>query len=69
MFREIKSPNAEAGVYVTEPGSRNGILINGVEILNYKSTDTVYYGVINNIAVAAQGKNYDIINPPTFTYR
>ena len=64
LFREIKSPVAEAGVYVTEPGSRNGILINGVEILNYKSTDTVYHGVINNIAVAAQGKNYDIINPP-----
>ena len=64
LFREIKSPNKEVGNYETRPGSRNGILINGVEILNYKSTDAVYHGTINNIAVAAEGKNYDIINPP-----
>ena len=64
LFREIKSPNKEVGNYITEPGSRTGILINGVEILNYKSTDTVYNGPINKIDVSASGKNYDIINPP-----
>ena len=64
LFREIKTPVAESAVYETEPGSRNGILINGVEILNYKSTDAVYHGSINNIAVAAEGKNYDLLNPP-----
>ena len=64
LFREIKSPNKEVGNYPTEPGSRTGILINGVEILNYKSIDTVYNGPINKIDVSASGKNYDIINPP-----
>ena len=66
LLKEIKSPNPKSGNYTTEPGSRNGILINGVEILNYKSTDTVYYGYIDKIDVAAAGRNYDIINPPTF---
>ena len=66
LLKEIKSPNPKSGNYPTEPGSRNGILINGVEILNYKSTDTIYYGSIDKIDVAAAGRNYDIINPPTF---
>jgi hypothetical protein len=63
LLKEIKKPNDESGDYVTEPG-RTGILINGVEILNYKSDDTIYYGAIESIAVSSKGKNYDVINPP-----
>ena len=39
LLREIKSPNPKAGDFITEPGNRTGILVNGVEILNYKSFD------------------------------
>ena len=40
------------------------MLINGVEILNYKSGDSVYFGKINELTVDAPGSGYDIINPP-----
>jgi len=63
LLREIKSPNNESGVYDTQPGCL-GILINGVEIVNYKSEDIVRYGAINSIDISSPGRNYDIINPP-----
>ena len=37
---------------------------NGVEIINYKSTDAVYYGDIKTADVARGGEEYDVINPP-----
>ncbi|MEY3470024.1 MAG: Prochlorococcus phage, partial [Actinomycetota bacterium] len=48
---------------VTDPGA-TGILINGVEIFNYKSSDKIYYGGIESVRVLNGGKNYDVINPP-----
>ena len=53
----------DGGVYTTEPGF-TGILVNGVEILNYKSKDVVYAGSLTEIEVIAPGQGYDIINPP-----
>jgi len=55
----IKNGNRE----VTVPGT-TGILINGVEINNYKSNDKIYYGPLESINVLNGGNNYDIINPP-----
>jgi len=48
---------------VTTPG-QTGMLINGVEISNYKSTDKIYYGPIESIDVLNGGDDYDVINPP-----
>jgi len=47
----------------TIPGS-TGMLINGVEINNYKSLDNIYYGPLSSIDVLNQGSGYDVINPP-----
>ena len=41
-----------------------GLLKNGVEIANYKSTDKVYYGPLKKIDVLNGGENFDVINPP-----
>jgi hypothetical protein len=41
-----------------------GMLINGVEINNYKSDDKIYYGPIESISALNGGNNYDAINPP-----
>ena len=41
-----------------------GILVNGVEILSYKSKDKVYYGPLKSVNVINKGENYDVINPP-----
>jgi hypothetical protein len=40
------------------------MLINGVEINNYKSNDKVYYGPLKSISVLNGGIGYDVINPP-----
>jgi len=48
---------------LTEPGYI-GLLINGVEISSYKTTDRIYYGPISSVKVLNEGKDYDVINPP-----
>ena len=47
----------------TTPGT-TGMLINGVEISNYKTFDKVYYGPIEGVRVLSGGSNFDVINPP-----
>ena len=51
---------------VTIPGP-TGMLINGVEINNYKSDDKIYYGPIESVSVLNGGNNYDVISPPLVT--
>ena len=48
---------------LTVPG-KIGMLINGVEINNYKSDDAVYFGPINDANVLFGGEDYDVINLP-----
>jgi len=64
LLREIPKTAQHTGQLTpTQPGF-NGILVNGVEILNYKSPDVVYYGKIEEIEVISAGENFDIIDPP-----
>ena len=48
---------------LTIPGS-TGMLINGVEINNYKSKDAIYYGPIAGVNILSGGEDFDAINPP-----
>jgi len=58
------NPNIKDGIgEETVPGSI-GMLINGVEISNYKTFDKVYYGPIKNVKVLNGGSNFDVINNP-----
>ena len=63
LYRKLLPPVAAHTVNTTNPGF-TGILINGVEILNYKSKDVVKYGEIKKIDVLSGGNGYDVINPP-----
>lgn len=63
IYRKFTTPIREAGNFKTLPGF-NGMFINGVELLNYKSDDSVFYGPIKSIDVTGGGTGYDIINPP-----
>jgi len=65
LLRKIKLPISSISE-TTVPG-KIGILVNGVEILNYKSSDIIHYGSLSEIDVTSGGKNYDIINPPILT--
>ena len=43
------------------------MLINGVEIKNYKSNDKIFFGPLDKITLLNGGKNYDVVNPPQIT--
>ena len=47
----------------TIPGSV-GMLIDGVEIGNGRSADSIFYGSISDFSSVGFGTNYDVINPP-----
>ena len=65
LLRKISEPIHDRSVKPeTKPGY-NGILSNGVEILNYKSADRVHYGQINKIDVLDPGLDYDVVSPPS----
>ena len=66
LIRKIKNPITSSVKSETKPG-QTGILINGVEISNYKSNDSVFYGPLEEIAVVSGGVDYDVINPPVLT--
>ncbi len=66
LIRKISSPIASPISHATQIG-KTGILINGVEIVNYKSNDVVHYGPIQDISVTAEGSGYDVVNPPLVT--
>lgn len=63
ILREISSPISDKFTYKT-PVGQTGILINGVEIKNYKSNDRVFYGKIDSIDVISGGNGYDVVSPP-----
>ena len=63
LLKEISLPQEDGVVYPTKPGT-TGILINGVEIENYKSTDFITYGKLNSVDVISGGEGYSITNPP-----
>ena len=63
IVREVLTPDSKSGNYETDPGY-TGILINGVEIINYKSSDSIKYGDIRSLDITGAGEGYDVINPP-----
>ena len=63
LYREVSTPINNDVEVETVPGA-TGILINGVEILNYKSKDIIHTGKVEKIDVSSPGNGFDIINPP-----
>ena len=64
LYRELAIPTETNSPTKTNPGS-TGVLVNGVEILNYKSNDLIYHGSIEDIEVTAPGDSFDVVNPPS----
>ena len=63
LYRKLSEPTNDGIKVKTESGS-TGILINGVEILNYKSNDFCYHGALEDVKVVTSGNEYDVLNPP-----
>lgn len=64
LIRKISDPEYDGKIYQTPPFKPIGIFVNGVEALNYKSKDDIFYGPIERIFPTASGTGYDVINPP-----
>ena len=65
LFKRISASKDDGGIYPTVPERTNGIFVNGVELINYKSEDLVRYGEIESIDVLDPGSNIDVINVPS----
>ena len=63
LYREVSTPINNEVEVESVPGA-TGILVNGVEVLNYKSKDIVHTGRIEKIDISSSGSGFDIINPP-----
>ena len=59
LSQDIKTGSKE----LTQPGSI-GMLVNGVEITNYKVDDSVFYGPLSRVEVFSGGSEYDATNAP-----
>ena len=64
LVKKISEPIDQAVPTITVPG-KLGIFKNGVELINYKSKNNIYYGGIEAVEILSSGEDYDIINPPT----
>lgn len=67
IIRKLSKPVGDGNDYETDSGT-TGILINGVEILNYKSNDIIFYGGIRKLIPTSKGSGYDVINPPSIVF-
>ena len=63
LYRKFSTPVNDGISTPTNPGF-TGLLLNGVEVLNYKSKDVIKYGEVRRIDVLNGGDDYDAINPP-----
>jgi hypothetical protein len=57
-------PNIKTGSNIETKVGTTGMLVNGVEILNYKSRESIYYGPLVGFNIISGGNGYDVVNPP-----
>lgn len=68
FYRSVLDPLNRSESIETRFGY-TGIFVNGLELLNYKSSNSVYYGNIRNLTMADGGLGYDVINPPVLNIK
>ena len=64
LLREIPLPLESSSEKIKTLPGMTGMLLNGVEILNYKSKNNIYYGEIKSVDVLFSDNQFDVINPP-----
>lgn len=63
LYRKVLEPVNRKETILTESGY-TGMFVNGLELLNYKSSNSVYFGDIVDCTMTSGGEGYDVINPP-----
>ncbi len=65
LFKKFPlNPSLSNSDNILTTSGTTGMLINGVEIGNYKSNDKIFSGPIESISLLNGGENYDVLNPP-----
>ena len=65
LFKKFQlNPNLSNSDNIQTTSGTTGMLINGVEISNYKSNDKIFFGPIESISLLNGGEDYDVLNPP-----
>ena len=68
LFKKFNlSENIVNGDDDITPVGGTGMLINGVEITNYKSEDKIFFGPLSSVKLLNGGQNYDVISLPNVT--
>ena len=64
LLRQIPVPSQDSSSVVKTLPGMTGILVNGVEILNYKSDRNIYYGEVKSVDVISSDEQFNIVSPP-----
>jgi hypothetical protein len=67
LEQELKSGRESTTTSEITADGNTGMLVNGLEVLNYKGENQVYYGPLRQINVLNGGVGYDVQNPPNIT--
>ena len=67
LEQDLKSGKEQRTTSEVTSDGNTGMLINGVEILNYKTSDVIYYGEIESVDILSGGSGYDVLYPPSIT--
>ena len=66
LFKKFPlNPSLSNSTTIKTTSGTTGMLINGVEIRNYKSDDKIFFGPLKNITLLNGGSNYDVLVPPS----
>ena len=64
LLREIPVPLENSSEKIKTIPGMTGMLLNGVEVLNYKSKNNIYYGAVKSVDVLVSDNQFDVISPP-----
>ena len=67
LEQDLKSGKEAQTTSERTSDGNTAMLVNGLEVLNYKGEDQVYYGPISRINILSGGDDYDVSNPPSVT--
>ena len=67
LQQELRSGREAATTSEITADGNTGMLVNGLEILNYKGENQIYYGPLKQVNILNGGVGYDVQNPPNIT--
>ena len=67
LEQDLKSGKEAQTTSERTTDGNTAMLTNGLEILNYKGNDRIYYGPLERIDVVSGGDEYDVMHPPSIT--